>query len=118
MRRPIPAVALATLQFLVAGALCVVRLGDGTLDGELSAGDVAAAVAIAVLGAIVVGATWSGHRLGWYFELLLALATAVWGVVSLELDTGVGVPLLVGGVLWLTRLLPPSSRTFYLRSTE
>jgi len=115
MRRPITVVALATLQFLTAGALCVVRLGDGTLDGELSVGDIAGAIAIAIAGAAVVGATWSGHRAGWYAELLVALTGIVWGVVTLALDTFPGWPAFTAGIVWLVLLLLPSSRRFYLR---
>ena len=118
MRRPIPVVALATLQFLTAGALCVVRLGDGTLDGELSVGDVLSAIAIAVGGAAVVGATWSGHRVGWYAQLLLALSAVVWGAVTLAVDTFPGWPVLAGGIVWLALLILPSSRRFYLRPAE
>ena len=115
MRRPITAVVLATLQFLAAGALCVVRLGDGTLDGELSVGDVAVAVVIALVGAGIVGATWSGHRAGWYGELLLGLACLGWGAVAFLVDAKYAVPALVAGAIWLALLVLPPSRAFYLR---
>lgn len=117
MRRPPTVVVLATLQFLAAGALCIVRLGDGTLDGDLSAGDVAVAIAIAVVGAAVVGATWSGHRAGWYGELLLTLASLVWGIIALVLDAEYTELALVGGAVWLLLLVLPPSRAFYLRPT-
>lgn len=115
MRRPITAVVLATLQFLAAGALCVVRLGDGTLDGELTAGDVAVAVVIALIGAAIVGATWSGHRAGWYGELLLGLVCLGWGAIAFLLDAEYAVPTLVAGAVWLVLLVLPPSRSFYLR---
>lgn len=115
MSRPIPLTALGVLQFAGFAVACVVLLGDGTLDGALTAGDVVRAVAVALVGALVVGSTWSGGRLGFWFELALAGATAAWGALTTVADDPPGYPVLAAGVLWLAVVVLPSSRTWFWR---
>lgn len=103
------------LQFLVAGVVVIVLLGDGTLDGELGGGDIGKAIAAAALGAAVFSATWSGGRYGWWGELGLAALAVVGGAVGLVADVGPGLPLLAVGVLWLALALLPASRAWFLQ---
>jgi hypothetical protein len=113
--RPFPLTVLGALQFVAFAVGCVVLLGDGTLDGELSVADVAAAVAVALLGALVVGSTWSGGRVGWWLELALAVITIAWGAVSGASGDGPGYPLVAAGVVWFGLAVLPQSRAWFLR---
>jgi hypothetical protein len=117
-RRPLALSVLGALQFAAFGVACVVLLGEGTEDGALSGGDIARAVAVALLGAVVVGSTWSGGRVAWWFELVLAVAAIGWGVVTGLDDHLPSWPLAVGGVLWLGIAVLPQSRAWYLRPLE
>ncbi|MBA2281389.1 MAG: hypothetical protein M3527_03025 [Actinomycetota bacterium] len=111
MSRPLLVTALAVLQFVAAGAGAIVLLGNGTLDSELSPLDVAAAVGVAILGALVVGTSWNGGRAGWLLQLVLAAAALVWGVL-LVLDDKT--PVVVGAaVVWLTLLNVPRHRRWF-----
>lgn len=117
-RRPLALSALGALQFAAFGIACVVLLGEGTEDGALSGGDIGRAVGVALLGAVVVGSTWSGGRVAWWFELLLALATIGWGAATGAADDLPGWPLAALGVVWLGVVALPQSRTWYLRPLE
>ncbi len=114
-RRPLPLTVLGALQFAAFAVGCVVLLGDGTLDGELSAADIAAAVGVALLGALVVGSTWSGGRVGWWLELGLALVTVAWGAGTAAAGDAPGYPLVIAGVVWFALAALPQSRTWFLR---
>ena len=114
-RRPLPLTVLGALQFAAFAVGCVVLLGDGTLDGELSAGDIAAAVGVALVGALVVGSTWSGGRVGWWFELALAVATTAWGAIIAASEEAIGYALVGAGVVWFAVAALPQSRTWFLR---
>ena len=118
MHRPLILTTLGALQFAAFGAGCVVLLGERTLDGELTAGDVAVAVGVALVGAFVVGSTWSGGRPGWWFQLVLGVGALAWGVVSTVADEAPGVAVFAAGVLWLAGLLLPQSRAWFLRDLE
>jgi len=115
MSRPFPLTALGALQFAGFAIACVVLLGDGTLDGALTAADVARAVLVALVGATVVGATWSGGRLGWWVDIALGAGLAAWGAATTAADDPPGYPVLAAGVLWLAVVLLPSSRAWFLR---
>ena len=114
-RPPATVTTLAVLQFLAAAATVIVLLGNGTLDGELGAGDVAIAVGAALVGAAIVGATWSGGRWAWWLQLVLALVAAVYGGITMVTDASPGSPVFALGVLWMALALLPSSRDWYLR---
>jgi hypothetical protein len=109
--RPLALTALGALQFLGFGVACMVLLGDGTLDGELSAADVAAAVGVALLGALVVGSTFSGGRYAWWFELALAAVVIAWGALVFP-------PAAAFGAVWLAITALPQSRTWFLRPVQ
>lgn len=113
--RPLIVTALGALQFLVAAAAVIYVLGERSNDGELSAGDIGVAVAVACAGGAVFSATWGGGRIGWWAQLVLALGAVAWGAVTLVGDGGPGLPVLVVGVLWLALALLPPSRTWFLR---
>ena len=113
--RPLTVTALGVLQFLAGAAAVIVVLGVGSEDGELSAGDVGLAVAAACVGGAVFSATWSGGRIGWWSQLVLALAGTVWGLATLLTDRAPGLPVVVVGVLWLALALLPASRSWFLR---
>ena len=113
--RPLPLTVLGALQFAAFAVGCVVLLGDGTLDGELSAGDIALAVAVALVGAVVVGSTWSGAKTGWWLQLALALATVAWGAIQSASGSSFGYVVLVGGVVWFVLAALPQSRAWFLR---
>lgn len=115
MSRPLPLTVLGSLQFAGFAIAVVVLLGDGTLDGALSGADVARAVGLALLGAVVVGSTWSGARLAWWFELALAAGAVAWGAVTTASDDPPGYPVLAAGAIWLALLTMPSSRSWFLR---
>jgi hypothetical protein len=116
--RPIALTVLGALQFLAFGVVCVVLLGDGTLDGELSAGDIALAVGVAILGAIVVGITWNGSRVAWWFELALAAVAIVWGLVTGAADDLPGYALAACGAVSGAVVALPSSRQWFLRPVQ
>lgn len=113
--RPVLLKALSVLQFVATGLLAIVVLGQGTLDSELSPVDVLAAIAVAVVGATAATSTWNGGRLGWVFQLVVAVGLAGFGVWRLlEGD----VPYLLGGaVAWLALLLIPAHRTWFETAT-
>jgi hypothetical protein len=113
--RPVLLTALGALQFLGFAVACMVLLGDGTLDGELSVADVAGAVAVAIAGALVVGSTFSGGKVAWWFELLLGLAAVVVGIIGFAGDDAYGLPLAALGVVWLVVAAMPQSRAWFLR---
>ena len=114
-RRPLALTVLGALQFAAFGLACVILLGDGTLDGELSTGDILAAVVVALAGALVVGSTWSGGQVGWWFELAAAATAVAWGMISGVADTGPGYPLAAAGVVWFGLAGAPQSRAWFLR---
>ena len=116
--RPIVLTVLGALQFAAFAIVCVVLLGEGTEDGALSGGDIARAVAVALAGAVVVGSTWSGGRVAWWFELVLAAGAIGWGVVTGMADDLPGWPLAALGVLWLGIEALPQSRAWHLRPLE
>lgn len=118
--RPAALTVVGALQFAAFGAACIVLLGDATLDGELSAADVARAVGVALLGALVVGSTWYGGRVGWWMQIALALVVLALGVATSGDDTAAvpGLALAVGAVLWLALLALPQSRQWFLRPVE
>lgn len=108
-RRPLALTVLGALQFVAFAAACVIALGEGTEDGALSGGDIARAVGVAFAGALVVGCTWSGGRVAWWFELVLGAALVAAAVAT-------GIPALAaGGILWLGIVLLPPSREWFLR---
>ena len=113
--RPLTVTALGVLQFLVAAAAVIFILGEGSNDGELAAGDVGLGVLAACVGGAVFSATWAGGRIGWWAQLVLALGAAAWGVATLLMDRGPGLPAFVVGVLWLALALLPASRAWFLR---
>ena len=113
--RPLALTVLGALQFAAFGVACVVLLGDGTLDGELSTGDIVLAVLVALAGALVVGSTWSGGQVGWWFELVAAAVAIAWGMISGVGDDAPGYPLAAGGVLWFGLAALPQSRAWFLR---
>lgn len=115
MSRPLTLTILGALQFAGFAIAVVVLLGDGTLDGALSGADVARAVGLALLGAVVVGSTWSGARLAWWFELALATGAVAWGALTTLSDDPPGYPVLAAGAICLALLLLPSSRNWFLR---
>jgi hypothetical protein len=117
-RRPIALTVLGALQFLAFGVVCVVLLGDATLDGELSAGDIAVAVAVAVLGAVVVGSTWGGGRVAMWFELAVAVGAIAWGSVTGAAGDAPGYPLAAAGVLCGGIVVLPQCRDWFLRPVE
>jgi len=106
---------LGVLQFLVAAAAVIFVLGEGSNDGELSAGDIGVAVAVACVGGAIFSATWGGGRIGWWTQLVLAVAACAWGAITMVADGGPGLPVLVIGVLWLALALLPPSRAWFLR---
>jgi len=116
--RPIALSLLGALQFAGFGIACVLLLSDGTLDGELSAGDIALAVGAALVGALVVGSTWSGGRLGWWFELALALGAIGWGAATAASDDPPGYPMAAAGVLSLGIIVLPHCRAWFLRPVQ
>ncbi len=116
--RPVALTVLGAIQFVGFAVGCMVLLGDGTLDGELSAADVAVAVGVALAGALVVGSTFSGGRLAWWFELVLGLAVVGWGVVAALDGDGLGLPAVALGVLWLAVAVLPGSRAWFLRPVQ
>jgi hypothetical protein len=113
--RPLALTVLGVLQFAAFGVACIVLLGNGTLDGELSASDIVSAVLVALAGALVVGSTWSGGQVGWWFELVAAAAAVAWGMVSGVTDNAPGYPLAAAGVVWFGLAAVPQSRTWFLR---
>lgn len=106
---------LGVLQFLVAAAVVIYVLGEGSNDGELSAADIVVAVAVACVGGAIFSATWGGGRIGWWTQLVLAVAAAAWGAITQATDGGPGLPAFVVGVLWLALALVPPSRSWFLR---
>lgn len=117
-RPPVTAATLAVLQFLAAALGVIVLLGNGTLDSELSAGDVGLAIGAAVAGAALVGTTWAGLRFGFYLQLLLAPAAITWGATTMTQEENPGLPLVVAGAVWLLLLLAPPSRNWFLRPQD
>lgn len=113
--RPPTVTTLGVLQFVVAAVAVIVVLGIRSEDGELSAGDVGLAVGAACVGGAIFSATWSGGRIGWWSQLVLAVLGSVWGLVTLLTDQVPGAPGLAVGVLWLALALLPSSRSWFLR---
>lgn len=109
------ATLLATVQFLAAGAVVVVLLGNGTVDGELTGGDIAEAVAAALVGAAVIGSTTAGGRIGWWVQLVLAPVALAFGGITMLQDEPPGLPVLVLGAVWLLLLLVPPTRAWFLR---
>lgn len=116
--RPLPVTVLGVLQFLVAAAAVIFILGEGSNDGELAAGDIGLGIAAACVGGAVFSATWAGGRVGWWAQLVLAVAAAAWGAVTVVADRGPGVPAFVIGVLWLALALLPASRDWFLRPSR
>lgn len=106
---------LATVQFIAAGAAVVVLLGNGTVDGELTGGDIAKAVGVALVGAAVIGSTTAGGRIGWWVQLVLAPVALAFGAITMTQDESPGLPALVVGAIWLLLLLLPPTRTWFLR---
>src|SRR5688500_14536427 len=98
-RPPGTVTTLAVLQFLAAAATVIALLGNGELDGELDAVDIAIAVGAALVGAAIVGATWSGGRWAWWLQLVLALAAAVYGAITMATGASPGAPVFALGVL-------------------
>jgi hypothetical protein len=115
--RPLTVTTLGVLQFLVAAVGVIVVLGIRSEDGELSAGDIALAVAAACVGGAVFSATWAGGRIGWWCQLVLAVLVTATGAVTMLTDRAPGLPVFVVGVLWLALALLPASRSWFLRST-
>ena len=113
--RPLALTVLGVLQFAAFGVACIVLLGNGTLDGELSTVDIVGAVLVALVGALVVGSTWSGGQLGWWFELAAAAAAVAWGMISGVADDAPGYPLAAAGVVWFGLAAVPQSRAWFLR---
>lgn len=113
--RPFLVTVLAGLQFLAVGACCIVLLGNATLDSELSPLEVGAAVGVALAGAIVVGSSLNGGRVGWALQVALALAAIGLGVV-LVVDGQLPV-VLAAGVVWLVLLVVPTHRRWFETST-
>lgn len=113
--RPLALSVLGGLQFAAFGAACVILLGESTLDGALTAGDVAVAVGIALVGAVVVGSTWNGGRVALWLQIVLAIAAAAYGVVGALDDQVWGWPLAAGGGLWLAIVALPQSRAWFTR---
>lgn len=112
-RRPIALTVLGGVQFAGFGVACILLLGNGTLDGELSAGDITLAVGVALLGALIVGSTWSGGRVAWWFELAVGVVAVAWGLATG--DGAPGLPLATGGLLSLAVAALPQSRAWFLR---
>ena len=115
MHRPLALTVLGALQVLAFGVACVVLLGDATLDGELTAGDVTVAVLVAILGSIVVGCSWNGGPVAWWFELGAAVVATAWGAITAAGDDAPGYPLAVAGVIWFLLVASPPSRAWFLR---
>lgn len=114
-RLPPTAALLAFIQFLAAGAGVVVLLGNGTVDGELTGGDIVKAVGVALVGAAVIGSTTAGGRIGWWVQLVLAPVALAYGLITMLQDESPGLPALVVGVLWLLLLILPPTRRWFLR---
>ena len=113
--RPLALTVLGVLQFAAFGVACVVLLGDGTLDGELSTGDIVLAVVVALVGAVVVGSTWSGGQVAWWFELATAAVAVAWGMITGVGEDAPGYPLAAAGVVWFGIAAMPQSRAWFLR---
>lgn len=116
--RPLALTVLGTLQFAAFGIACVVLLGDGTLDGELSSTDVGLAIGVALAGAVVVGSTWSGGRIALWVEVALAIGAVAWGAATTASDDAPGPALVALGVLWLAIIALPRSRAWFLRPVQ
>ena len=115
MHRPLSLSVLGALQFLGFGFACIVLLGDGTLDGALTAGDIVPTVLVAILGSIVVGCSWNGGPVAWWFELGAAVVATAWGAISAAGDDAPGYPLAIAGVIWFLLVATPPSRAWFLR---
>lgn len=119
VRRPAALTALGALQFAAFAAACIFVLGEGTVDGALTAADIAVAVAVALGGAIVVGGTWSGGRVAWWLEVVLGLAVLAWGFnVAVADEDTIGYALITAAVLWLAIMALPQSRSWFLRPVQ
>jgi hypothetical protein len=119
-QRPLALTVLGGIQFAACAAACVVLLGESTLDGELSVADVVLAVAVALVGALVVGSTWNGGRIGWVFEVALAVVTILLGAVWATSDDQAFYGYTIGavGVLWLAIVVLPQARAWFSRPLE
>jgi hypothetical protein len=96
---------------VATGLLAIVVLGHGGLDSELSPLDVLPAIAVAIAGATAATTTWNGGRVGWTFQVLLALGLGgfgVWRVIEGDLPSLVG-----GAVVWLALLFVPAHRRWF-----
>jgi hypothetical protein len=120
MHRPVALTVLGAIQFAACGAICVVIIGESTLDGELSVSDIVLAVAVALLGALVVGSTWNGGRIGWVFEIVLAVCTILAGLLLANDEDQAFYGYTVGavGVLWLAIVVLPQARAWFSRPLE
>lgn len=119
VQRPVALTALGALQFAAFAAGCVFVLGEGTVDGALTAADVVLAVGVALGGAVVVGSTWSGGRVAWWFELLLGIAVLAWGgLVGVADEDTIGYGLIGVGLIWVAIVALPQSRAWFLRPVQ
>ncbi|MGH9138616.1 MAG: hypothetical protein ACRD0G_16480 [Acidimicrobiales bacterium] len=114
-RPPLPIAVLAGAQFAAIGAAVVVVLGEKAVDSELSIADVVPAVIVALVGAALVGATWSGFRPAWFAEQPLAVAAAAWCAFGAVRGSSLWWVLAAGSVVWLAVLWLPAARRWFNR---
>ena len=112
-RPPAPVAVLSGLQFVAAAAAVVVFLGNQTVDGDLTIGEIIPAVLIALAGASLVGATWSGVRPFWFIEQPMAIAAGAWAVMNALDGSTLWWGLVAICALWLVVLWLPASRHWF-----
>lgn len=112
-RPPVPVAILSGVQFAAAAAVVVVFLGNETTDGDLTVGEIIPAVLIALAGAALVGATWSGVRPFWFIEQPMAIAAGAWAAINALDGSSLWWGVVAASVLWIVTLWIPTSRRWF-----